>query len=287
MLAFSKVHTLKNAKGGWKMGFDVLKILPKLLSERFDAVLDLQNNIHSRTVRRALFPAAWCQFDRFSKIHAARRYQNTVNAIELGCTEIGEQIALRDEWAGIEKLKENGWNGRDQLIVLNPCGLYPTRQWGTAKYLEFARMWLQQVDQSARFLLLGYSSMQEKVALIEKELGPNCLNLLGKTSAAEACNILRQVHLTLSDDGGLLHLSWINHVPTIGFLGASPSYWGIPLGDKSFGFTSADLPCGDCHRTDCLWGDNRCLARVTPVMAFEKAKALGAIRHGLDTDYRG
>lgn len=116
--------------------------------------------------------------------------------------------------------------------------------------------------------------MQERAAFLDKFLGNNCINLVGRTSLGEAFNIVRRTNLTLSDDGGLLHASWINHVPTIGFLGSSPSYWSMPLGDKSFGFNSADLPCRDCLRSVCIWGDNRCLDRVTPEIVCKKAKKL-------------
>lgn len=274
MPIFSKVHTLKHARGGWKMGLDVLTVYPTLLWEGFDAVVDLQNNVFSRAVRRALFPSAWTQFDRFSKIHVVHRYQNTVNALALAQTRPGQKIALHDDQSGLEKLRHCGWNGQDQLVLLNPCGLFATRQWGADKYLAFARLWLDQVDSNAKFVLLGYESLREKTLALEKNLGASCLNLIGQTSVQEAFNIVRRADLTLSDDGGLLHASWINQVPTIGFLGASPSYWGRPLGEKSFGFTSEDLPCGNCHRTTCLWGDNRCLARITPEMALEKARQL-------------
>ena len=274
MPVFAKIHTLNHARGGWKMGFDVLRICPQLLMERFDAVIDLQNNIFSRTVRQVLFPAAWTQFDRFSKIHVVHRYQNTVNALGIGQTVTGKKIALHDDTSGLEKLRELGWNGRDRLVILNPCGLYSTRQWGVDKYLQFARIWLEKIGHSVKFLVIGLPSLQDRADQLAGTLGNNCINLVGKTTILEAFNIVRRADLTLSDDGGLLHASWINHVPTIGFLGASPSYWGVPLGEKSFGFTSADLPCGDCHLADCMWGDNRCLARVSPEMAFEKAREL-------------
>ncbi len=274
MVAFDKIHSLKHAKGGWKMAAGALLAIPRLLFERYDAVIDLQNNIHSRTVRRALFPAAWSQFDRFSKIHVIHRYQNTVNALRAGQTAVGARLELRDDQIGIEKLKEVGWNGRDSLIILNPCGLFPTREWTAAKYLEFAQIWLDEIDGSAKFLLIGLERLHEKAGLLEASLGLNCLNLIGKTTPTEAFNIARQASLSLSDDGGLLHISWVNQIPTIGFLGASPSYWGRPYGEKSFGFTSDDLSCGNCHRTDCIWDDNRCLVRITAAMVIERAKTL-------------
>lgn len=274
MPVFKKVYTLKHAQGGWPMALDLLAVYPALLREGYDAVVDLQNNIHSRTARLALFPAAWTQFDRYSKIHVLQRYQNTVNALGLAQIEVSPKITLRDEQTGLEKLTEKGWNGSDQLILLNPCGGFPTRQWGEEKYLTFARIWRSHVDENTKFVLLGYSTLFEKTHFLSKELGASCINLIGQTSIKEVFNIVRRVNLSISDDGGLLHASWVNQVPTIGFLGASPSYWGRPLGKKSYVFTSDDLQCGNCHSIICIWGDNRCLARITPEMVVEHARIL-------------
>jgi heptosyltransferase-1/heptosyltransferase-2 len=274
MLVFSKVHTLAHARGGWRMGLDVLKMYPQLLRERFDVVVDFQKNRFSRLLRKALLPPAWSEFDRFSRRHAVLRYQATLEASGLGPADWQHRVALRDEEVGLHWLYQNGWDGRQRLVVLNPCGLFPTREWGADKYLAFAQKWLREVDPNTRFLLLGLPALQSKVAALEHELGPHCLNLIGKTSVLEAFNLVRHAALTLSDDGALLHTSWLNQVPTIGFLGSSPSYWGAPLGAWSVGFTSEDLPCGNCHSTTCRWGDNRCLARVTPEMALAQAKEL-------------
>ena len=187
---------------------------------------------------------------------------------------IEQKIDLRDEQSGLEKLREKGWNGQDRLVLLNPCGAFATRQWGEAQYLAFARLWLADVDSNTKFVLLGYPALLDKTRVLVQNLGSSCFNLIGETTTQEVFNIVRRMDLTLSDDGALLHASWVNQVPTIAFLGASPSYWGRPLGQKSFGFTSEDLPCGNCHRTDCIWGDNRCLTRVTPDMAVQQAKIL-------------
>lgn len=276
MPAITKVITLKNARGGWKMGLDMMAVFPQLLFENYDCVIDLQNNKFSRTLRKALFPKAWSQFDRYSRIHAISRYQNTVNAIGLVNTEFGRKVVIKDELSGLDLLRGKGWNNSDPLIILNPCGRFSTRKWGAENYLQFARLWIGKVDTSAKFVLLGYDSLSEFVVELEKSLGLNVINLIGKTTVKEVFNIVRHADLILSDDGALLHAGWINQIPTIGFLGSSPSYWGRPLGEKSFAYTSEDLSCGNCHNTVCQRGDNHCLTRVTPSAVLEKAvKLLG------------
>jgi ADP-heptose:LPS heptosyltransferase len=274
MPVFDKIHALTHARGGWPMALDLLKAYPALLKERYDIVVDLQNNRLSRLVRRVLFSPAWTQFDRFSKIHVLRRYENTVNALGFAHINAEQKIALRDEHSGLEKLREKGWNGRDPLVLLNPCGAFASRQWGETQYLAFAQLWIKSVQPTAKFVLVGYPTLRQRTRTLARELGDHCLDLIGETSTQEVFNIVRRMDLALSDDGALLHAGWVNQVPTIAFLGASPSYWGRPLGEKAFAFTSDDLPCGNCHRTDCIWGDHRCLTRVTPDMAVERAKIL-------------
>ena len=272
--AFDQIHKLKHSRGGWPMAFDLLKVYPGLLSEKFDAVVDLQNNIHSKTIRKMLLPAAWAQFDRYSRIHALERYYQTVNALNLMPIAGIHKIELKNEQVGLDKLKAKGWNGTDQLILLNPAGAFPTRKWGELNYLAFAQKWLNHVNTNAKFVLLGYPAHAQRTQILSQGLGDGCINLIGQTSSLEVFNIVRKISLTLSDDSGLMHASWANQVPTIGFLGASPSYWGRPLGEKSAAYTSEDLECGNCHSTECKWGDNRCLTRITPEQVVERAKQM-------------
>ena len=47
-------------------------------------VLDLNDAIISRLVRKILFPKAWATFDKFSPIPAGERTQLTMEAVGLG-----------------------------------------------------------------------------------------------------------------------------------------------------------------------------------------------------------
>jgi ADP-heptose:LPS heptosyltransferase len=90
------------------------------------------------------------------------------------------------------------------------------------------------------------------------------LSMAGKTAPAEAFALVGQASLVVSEDSGLMHMAWVQNVPTVALLGSTRSDWAEPQGSRSFCFHSSDLPCGNCMRPICLHGDNRCLTRVGP-----------------------
>src|SRR5581483_9308346 len=116
--------------------------LPRLLWQRYDVVIDLQNNIYSEIVRKAIRPAAWTVFDRFSPVPAGERTRLTIEAVGLGAIEMNNHFRLKDEHLGLNILKSYGWNGTDWLVVLNPAGFVGTRNWKIENYIQFAGIWL-------------------------------------------------------------------------------------------------------------------------------------------------
>ncbi|HEY2726577.1 MAG TPA: hypothetical protein VGI61_05360, partial [Parafilimonas sp.] len=59
IILFNKVYSLR---GGWslkKQLFYLFLLLPKLLLQKYDVIIDLQNNIISKIVRKIVMPKAW------------------------------------------------------------------------------------------------------------------------------------------------------------------------------------------------------------------------------------
>jgi ADP-heptose:LPS heptosyltransferase len=98
------------------------------------------------------------------------------------------------------------------------------------------------------------------------------IDLVGRTTAAEALALVQGLDLMVSDDSGLMHLAWVSGVPTIGLFGASRSTWSRPMGPRSYTFASEDLECGACMSPACARGDLLCLTRVTVEEVMERAK---------------
>lgn len=272
---FDKVYSFG---GGWNTKLQLILtglLLPLLWLRRYEVVIDLQNNIVSKLARKCLLPKAWSEFDRFSPIPAGESTRLTIEAIGLGDCPLGRGTGLRlkKPQAAIDLLKANGWDSTKELVVLNPAGAFPTRNWGRSNYVQFASLWLQNRP-NTQFLILGTKFISAKADWLTQELSPHLINLTGKTTPAGAFAVLQQTTLVLSEDSGLMHMAWVSGIPTIALFGSTRSDRARPLGDRALLLDSSDLACGNCMLRECPYGDTPCLSRYTPAMVFEKAVML-------------
>jgi heptosyltransferase II len=273
IVLFNKVFALGGGRSYKKIMVYTLLMLPRMLWQRYDMVIDLQNNIYSDIVRKTLMPKAWSVFDRFSPVAAGERNRLTIEALGLGSNPMATGLKLKDENSGSAIVKANGWNGKDKLVVLNPAGFVATRNWPIDHYVAFAKLWLQHLPDTC-FLVLGTSFIDAKAAALKQALGDRLINIVGKTTAAEAFAVLQHATLVLSEDSGLMHMSWVSGIPTLTLFGSTRSDWSRPLGSHSFFLDSSDLPCGNCMESVCKWGDIRCMTRYTPELVLEHALRL-------------
>jgi heptosyltransferase-2 len=270
---FDKVFVIRGGRNFKKQLSFAIWLLPKLLLRRYDMILDLQDAMISRLLRTLLLPSAWTTFDRISPVPAGDRTQRTLEALGLGKISFSTQLSFKSELDPEFILKANEWDDKNQLVVLNPAGAFPTRNWPTENYIEFARLWLQSFPRT-QFLILGVNSMAKKAVLFKDQLGDHLIDLSNKTTPGQAFAIIQRVKLVLTEDSGLMHMAWVSGIPTLALFGSTRSYHARPLGEKSFLFDSSDLPCGNCMLEACKYGDVHCLTRLSAEMVFKRAVKL-------------
>ena len=280
ILLFDKVITIggrRNAKAQFVLA---LIKMPWLLLQRYDAVLDLQNHKISRIVRKLLFTGAWAEFDRTSPLAAGERTRQTIKALWNWEIELDPKFIIKSKWNENELLKANGWRPDCDLVVLNPAGSFPSRNWPLDNYIAFAKLWLMHINSNTQFVLLLLPSLKEKADRIALALGDKCVNLTGKANQVEAFTILPKCVFALSEDGGLMHMAWTQGVPTLALFSSSRKDWAAPIGERSECLDSSDMECGPCEFFVCKYDDNRCLTRYTPQVVFAKAKELMSYASG-------
>ena len=248
--------------------------LPRLLFNRYDVVADLQNSPMSRRILKTLRPMAWSCFDRFSPLAAGVRTQRCLEELNLGPISPSFDLRSIGSAQAEDLLREAGHTADAPLVILNPAGIFESRNWPLDNYIEFARLWQQLYSAKTQFLLIGLKRMGEKADLLQQGLGSHCINLVGRTTAAEAFSLVGQASLVLSEDSGLMHMAWVSGVPTVALFGSSRSDWSRPLGDHSVCLDSSDLECGCCMLEFCRFGDTRCLVRHTPEIVVDVAMNL-------------
>jgi ADP-heptose:LPS heptosyltransferase len=271
---FHAVHAIGGGRNRRLMQLSAAIRLPGLIATRYDIVADLQNDGISGRIRRALGPAAWCAFDRHSPSPAGTRTKDTLEQLNLGPLEPAFDIGPLSDDKSTDTLRAHGWTGTESLVVLNPAGFFPSRNWPLENYIELARSWMTTVDPRCLFVLLGIERIADKARALSRALGDRCINLVGKTSPGDAFAIVARANLVISEDSGLMHMAWVNGVPTVALFGSSRSDWSRPLGEHSVCLHSGDLPCGCCLLETCKFGDTRCLTRYSPGQVLETAVSL-------------
>ena len=236
----------------------------------------MQNNEISELVRKSIHPSAWSVFDRFSARSAGERTRLTIEAVGLGKNDINSDFHFKERFDSIAMLRKNGWNGTGELVVLNPAGAFPTRNWPLKNYVSFANLWSKEFP-GAQFLLLGTSLISSSAVYLKEKLGNQVVEIVNQTTPSQAFAILQHARFVLSEDSGLMHMAWISGIPTLVLFGSTRSDWSRPLGTHSFFLDSSDLPCGNCMQEVCRYGDVHCLTRYDPEMVF--AHAIGLVRN--------
>jgi heptosyltransferase-2 len=268
---FDRVFVLEGKRNVKRQFLFGLMSLPWLMMHRYDVVIDLQNNRISRFLRKMLRPPAWSAFDRLSPLSAALRTKLTIESCGVWNVHLDKSIRVNKNVNDL--LMNNGWKSSHQLVVLNPAGAFPSRNWPIENYVHFARLWLNDFPET-KFVLLLMPALADKAKQIAGALGNTCINLTGKANQLEAFSIIEKCSLMLSEDSGLMHMAWVQGVPTIGLFSSSRKDWSAPQGDWSVCMDSSDLECGPCHLRECKYGDNHCLTRYTPGHIFKVAHPL-------------
>ena len=250
-------------------------LLPKLKINNYDIVIDLQRNRLSRLVRKFIDPVAWSEIERFSETSAGDKYQKGIEAVGLGSIKLNTGLQLKKPDAGRINLLNAGWNSSKKIVVLNPAGAFNTRNWQIDNYVKYAELW-KTIFPDTQFLILGLKTISEKALFLKKILKDDLIDLVNteRTSAEEAFAIINKSYFVLTEDSGLMHMSWVSGIPTLALFGSSRRDWSAPQGEHSLCLNSSDLECGNCLLAICKYGDIHCLTRYTPEFVFDKAISL-------------
>ncbi len=253
---------------------DSAKLTSLLKKNDYKLIIDLQRNYISRSIRFFTGVDYYSEFDRFSSSPAALRTLNTFHLA--GFENVINDCNLKIKTELLEKTKHillnNSWDGKSKLFVLNPAGLWVTRNWPIENYVKLAKLILK--DENVNFLFIGDDRILEKSKELEEKIGKSVINLAGKTSLDEAFALFQFVDATITEDSALLHFSWSSGVPTLALLGSTRSDWTSPMPPHGAALNSSDLSCGDCMQPVCKFGDVHCLTRFIPQIVYEKLKEL-------------
>ena len=254
------LHTIKKDPAG---------ILPVLKAERFDFVADLQGNLRSWRMRRALgrpgaaFPKLnwekWLEV-RFKSgvlpgVHVVDRYFCAVHPLGVRYDGMGLDYFIPEE----EELNPGVWVDGEGYAAMAIGAAHGTKRMPPEKLAEVCRALPMPV------LLLGGPGDRSAGARIAA--GSHAIDLSGQLSLNQSASLVRQARLVVSHDTGLMHIAaafrkplvtvWGNTIPAFGM---TPFY---PDGmERSCAAEVNGLPCRPCSKIGyavCPKGHFRCM----------------------------
>jgi heptosyltransferase-2 len=180
----------------------------------------------------------------------------------LNCDKVHSQITLK-------KLK---LDDKKQAIALFPGAEYgPAKQWPIAYYRELAN---KLIDDGFQVWVMG--SQKDNLAaeeIVEELSKENIFNLCGKTSIAEAIDLITIAKAAVSNDSGLMHVAAATGCPVVGIYGSSSPLFTPPL-TKNKQIETLKLDCSPCFQRQCPLGHLDCLTKIKPERIFQSLKML-------------
>jgi len=153
-----------------------------------------------------------------------------------------------------------------KILALCPGAEYgPAKRWPSEYYAEVAR---HKIDQGWQVWLFGSEKDKADAAQINKACSGFCTDFTGRTSLAEAVDLMSLANTVVSNDSGLMHVAAALDKKVIAIYGSSDPGFTPPLNDKAQ-IISLNLDCAPCFKRDCPLGHSHCLTGITPDRVLE------------------
>lgn len=151
------------------------------------------------------------------------------------------------------------------ILALAPGAEYgPAKRWPEEYYADLARA---KIREGWDVWLFGSEKEADVTREIQRLAGAGCVNLAGRTSLADAIDLLSLAHAVVSNDSGLMHIAAALARPLVAIYGSSDPKHTPPLGARAQTIYLG-LPCSPCFERECPLGHLRCLYDIEPAQVL-------------------
>ena len=157
-----------------------------------------------------------------------------------------------------------------RIMVLCPGAEYgAAKRWPSVYYAQVANYWL---EQGGQVWLFGSQKDQTVTAELNAHTKDRCVDLAGRTSLAEAIDLMSMADFVVSNDSGLMHVAASLERPLIALYGSSDPGFTPPL-NKQAHILRLGLECSPCFKRECPLGHLDCLNNLEPSKVLEILEA--------------
>ena len=152
-------------------------------------------------------------------------------------------------------------NQQQKILALCPGAEYgPAKRWPIE---HFAAVASQLAAKGWQVWLMGSDKDQSVTEQINLQANQVCRDFAGKTSLAEAVDLMSLANVVVSNDSGLMHVAAALDKKLIALYGSSDPGFTPPL-HKASTIINLNLECSPCFKRDCPLGHTQCLVGISP-----------------------
>ncbi len=170
----------------------------------------------------------------------------------------------RSHRGGDEQLQ----TGQPVLVICPGAEFGDAKQWPAEHYAAVCQ---QQIDAGWQVWILGSAKDSEIATAIRGQLTAagqeHCHDLTGRTSLAQAIDLMSLAAAVLSNDSGLMHVAAALGRPIVALYGSTSADFTPPLADN-VQLLAIDIDCRPCFERTCPLKHKRCLVDLSPQLAL-------------------
>jgi heptosyltransferase II len=170
-----------------------------------------------------------------------------------------------------QALAELGLDPSRDTLVLCPGAEYgPAKRWPTEHFAEVGKVL---AERGWKVWVMGSAKDAETAQTVCELIGPATVNLAGRTSLAQAVDLISLARAVVSNDSGLMHVAAALGRPLVAVYGSSDPGFTPPLSPTSR-VASMGLQCSPCFQRQCPEGHLNCLRSLTPDLVLDRLAEL-------------
>lgn len=247
----SKVFTIEKS---------IQEVLPQLIAEQYDFLVDLHNNLRTASLKRKLriptaaFPklnvAKWLlvnfKWNKLPNVHIVDRYFEAVKSIQVvNDGKPCEFFLLPEDEVNVMKEFQVETN---QFVALAIGAQFATKRLPTHKLVEI----INQIEHPL-ILLGGLGDAEIATEICTKTTHTQVVNACGKLTLRQSASVVKQAAVILTHDTGLMHIASAFQIPTVSVWGNTVPELGMypyfPSNKTGFSMHEVEnLSCRPCSK---------------------------------------
>ena len=262
------------------------KLIKALRKEKYDLIIDLQNNLRSAYVcsRLRVKRIKFNKRDRAKLLLVKFKINMLKNApqIPVRYAEMFEDVQLDDE--GLDLISYNApsplFEENKKYVGFAPGSRHFTKMWPKEYYVQLGKMLNEE-----GFTVAIFGGKDDRLVCAEISSQIDSIDLSNKNDLLQTIADMKKCSTIICNDSGMMHTAAATDVKVVAIFGSTVKEFGFtPYTGKESGLLTKNLvlenkslscrPCSHIGRDKCPKTHFKCMLEITPQLVYNNIKLL-------------